>query len=237
MASFDKLLLLSEDERDQLRQKRIKEFNPQIRTLAFLEEEMEQLLNDTTLDADRKLKLFQAAQSRYELLHQTLPSTSPAIAPALAGITATPAPPTAAPPAAPSSSAAASAALGARIAQIHEFLKGHEDVIRADPASKLELSGVATADNFSNVITFLAEQKHGKAPSSLSDLLSALHSIHFPVELISNKQAKAKYTKLQSGSGRIVHIVNASPSKLSHKRTIKSLIKPPGKKPKILRVY
>ena len=235
MANFEKLLLLSEDEHDQLRQKRIKEFNPQIRTMAFLEEEMEQLLNDTSpLDADRKLKFFQAAQNRYELLQQTLqPQT---LAPALAGIAPLPKAPTAAATAATTTTAAPSV-VASRIIKINEFLKGHEDLIHSDPALKLALGAVSTPDDYHNVITYLAAQKHVKAPSALPEILAALHSIAFPSELIANKQAKAKYIKLQTGEGRIVKIINTSPTKLVHKRTLKSFIKPPGKKPKILHVY
>ena len=243
MANFEKLLLLTEDERDQLRQKRIKEFNPQIRTMAFLEEEMEKLLNDTSpLDADSKLKLFQAAQNRYELLQQTLqPQTVPTLAgvvpPPKAAATTTTTTAVATGTTAAAGAAAAPSAVASRITKINEFLKGHEDVIRSDPALKLALGGVSTADDFHNVIKFLAAQKHIKAPSALPELLDALHSIAFPSALIANKQALTKYQKLQTGEGRIVKIINTSPTKLVHKRTLKSFIKPPGKKPKILRVY
>ena len=203
MANFEKLLLLTEDERDQLRQKRIKEFNPQIRTMAFLEEEMEKLLNDTSpLDADSKLKLFQAAQNRYELLQQTL---QPQTVPALAGIA--PAPKTAATTTTttavatgttttPSAVAAASC-----ITKNNEFLKGHEDVINSDPALKLALGAVSTPDDYHNVITFLAAQKHIKAPSALPEILAALHSIGFPSELIANKQAKKQIHKAADWRG------------------------------------
>ena len=67
MATFKKMTLVSEEELDRLKQKQIS-YNPEVRVLAFLKDEMDQILSRNDLGIEEKLKLFQAAQGRFSTL-------------------------------------------------------------------------------------------------------------------------------------------------------------------------
>jgi len=82
MTSFKKMALISNDELDRLKQKQLSSYNPELRSMAFLKDEMDQLLLRTDLSAEEKLKLFQSAQHRFDSLKPqvhlspTAPSTN-----------------------------------------------------------------------------------------------------------------------------------------------------------------
>ena len=65
MASFRKMQLVSEEEMNRLRQKQVAQYDPELRTASFLQQEIDQLLHDTHLEPEQKLRLFQMAQQRF----------------------------------------------------------------------------------------------------------------------------------------------------------------------------
>ena len=70
MKPFRKLRVLDEDEYQRLQERSIKEYDPKIRTMAFLQTEIDQLLSDPSLSSSDKLRLFQMAQNRLMNLKQ-----------------------------------------------------------------------------------------------------------------------------------------------------------------------
>ena len=230
--NFEKLLLVTEEERDRMRQKRIREFNPKVRTLAFLEEEMEQILNDNKLDSEHKYKLFQMAQNRYEMLQSTEKTIALPNITQSSEATSTIAAPSKE-PVIVSKDAERQKHYESNIAAIHNYLKAHKSVIDADDDFNLCLNGKPTSDKFSNVVRYLASARHSKFPSSLPDLLATLKGINFPASMIVNKKAKTMYDNVQQGYGRIA--TNSVKTNALH--SVLYIPCPPGNRPRILHVY
>ena len=68
MSAFHKLQLVSEEELNRLRQKQIAQYNPELRTAAFLQSEIDELLSDKQMEPESKLRLLQLAQQRFTSL-------------------------------------------------------------------------------------------------------------------------------------------------------------------------
>ena len=63
---FRKVAFFEHDELKRIIQQQIKEYNPQLASMANLQAEMENDLTRKDLDADKKLKLYQAAKHRFD---------------------------------------------------------------------------------------------------------------------------------------------------------------------------
>ena len=68
MSAFHKLQLVSEEELNRLRQKQIAQYNPELRTAAFLQSEIDELMSDKQMEPESKLRLLQLAQQRFTSL-------------------------------------------------------------------------------------------------------------------------------------------------------------------------
>ncbi len=68
MSTFQKMVLLSQEEMERMRQKQIKEYDPNLRALARLQDEKETVLTDKQMSPDEALKIFQKLTSRYEAI-------------------------------------------------------------------------------------------------------------------------------------------------------------------------
>ena len=68
MSSFRKLQLVSEEEINRLKQKQLSQYDPQLRAAAFLQSEIDDILTNKDMDAQRKTTLFQVAQQRFASL-------------------------------------------------------------------------------------------------------------------------------------------------------------------------
>ncbi len=72
MASFKKLSLMAKDELDRLKQRDLKSYNPKLKAVVLLDDEMEDILNRKDLCSEEKMKIFQQAQHRFLSLFKTL---------------------------------------------------------------------------------------------------------------------------------------------------------------------
>jgi len=73
MASFKKMKLVPEMEYDRLKMKEVRDYDPELRTLSFLQSEIDDILNNSNLDAESKMRLFQAAQYRFSSIKERQP--------------------------------------------------------------------------------------------------------------------------------------------------------------------
>ena len=62
--AFDKFHLLKDEEYQRLRQKQVQSYNPELRILTRLDDEIKELLNDTNVPVDAKLNIFNQLQQR-----------------------------------------------------------------------------------------------------------------------------------------------------------------------------
>lgn len=68
MSTFKKMSLVAQEELDRLKQKQLVSYNPELRSMVFLKDEMDTILTRSDLPADEKLKMFQIAQHRFDAL-------------------------------------------------------------------------------------------------------------------------------------------------------------------------
>lgn len=66
--SFKKMRLLEEDEYLRMKDKQIKEYDPELRTLTLLKSEIVDLLSNDSMDSNEKQKLLNRAQIRFDNL-------------------------------------------------------------------------------------------------------------------------------------------------------------------------
>ena len=64
MSSYQKMRVLSEDEYQRLQERKIKNYDPRLRSAAFLQSEIDQILNNSELSSEDRLRIFQIAQNR-----------------------------------------------------------------------------------------------------------------------------------------------------------------------------
>ena len=62
--AFDKFHLLKDEEYQRLRQKQVQSYNPELRILTRLDDEIKELLNDTNVPVDVKVNIFNQLQQR-----------------------------------------------------------------------------------------------------------------------------------------------------------------------------
>lgn len=75
MNPFSKMRLLPEEEFQRLREARIKGYDPKLRTMAFLQTEVDRMLDDSSpLLPSERLQIFTMAQSRFENLQRQQPN-------------------------------------------------------------------------------------------------------------------------------------------------------------------
>ncbi len=72
MSAFKKMSLVAAEELDRLKQKQLTAYNPELRSMVFLKDEMDEILSRSDLPADTKLKMFQVAQHRFGSLRQSI---------------------------------------------------------------------------------------------------------------------------------------------------------------------
>ena len=98
-SAFRKFKLMSDEEIDRLKQKQLTEYNPELRTLAHLQTEIEGALERNGADTDEaKYALLQTLQNRFKAVKATAAPTQPV---GLSTILPMPAPPVVAAPPAP----------------------------------------------------------------------------------------------------------------------------------------
>ena len=65
MASFKKLSLVSQEEMERLKQIDLRQYNPKLRAMVLLDNEMSNILNSPSLGHEEKMRIFNRAQSRF----------------------------------------------------------------------------------------------------------------------------------------------------------------------------
>lgn len=76
MTTFSKMVIMSSDEADRLRDKKITQYNPTIRSLAHLDAEMESILGQQNIGVEEKLLRYQNTLMRFGQLTSTRSTTS-----------------------------------------------------------------------------------------------------------------------------------------------------------------
>jgi len=69
--SFDKYHLLRDEEYQRLRQKQVQSYNPELRILTRLDDDMKEILNDNSVPVDAKLRIFNQIQQRIKDIKST----------------------------------------------------------------------------------------------------------------------------------------------------------------------
>ena len=64
--SFDKLHLMRDEEYKRLRQKQVQSYNPELRLLTKLDDDMNEILNDTTVPVDVKMRIYDHIRDRFK---------------------------------------------------------------------------------------------------------------------------------------------------------------------------
>jgi len=70
--SFQKMKLVEEGELLRLKDKQIRDYNPQIRSMSFYQNEIDDILNDTKLTPEQKFALMGVAEKRFTGINGTL---------------------------------------------------------------------------------------------------------------------------------------------------------------------
>ena len=242
MSAFKKMALVSPDELDRLRQKKVQSYNPTLRTLAFLDEEMDDILNRNDLTVDDKLRLFQTAQTRFKALSSTEPAKI------LAPQTLQPAPAPPAPaPAQPSIADEPGPSISERTfinhldtkhrskaKQLMEYLSTHPNAITSNQNNELVLNGETVAgSNFSDLFSNLYTYNSNSNRRGENDLLKTLNSLNAPTDLLTSTKIKTKLHSLRIPDPPFQSVANTS----SSSQTGSGRVRPPGKRPRILRLY
>jgi hypothetical protein len=250
MSSFKKMSLVAAEELDRLKQKQLTAYNPELRSMVFLKDEMDTILTRNDLPADEKVKLFQVAQHRFDTLRHSVMQKPAAPAKAAATATATgdeapeevnaieddmyagPAP---GPSAAAGSTARFAAMVTALPQQYHkkgnemlEFFDQHGDVFAMGPRGDLVIAGQSIPNsNFKDLFRYLYVNSHTK-PIGLDSFVNALGDRNVPRSSLSNRNV------IKSLATEVFHSPTAtpSPSQDGHGRS-----RPPGKRPRILSLY
>lgn len=72
MTSFEKFALVPKEEFDRLRQHDMRTYDPKLRALVCLDQEMTSVLNRTDISPEEKMTIYQQAQHRFMALFKTL---------------------------------------------------------------------------------------------------------------------------------------------------------------------
>ena len=60
MSAFKKLRLMDNEEYERLRQKQVSSYNPELRSIAHIQDEMRDVLSSSTMNPDEKMRIFQS---------------------------------------------------------------------------------------------------------------------------------------------------------------------------------
>ena len=250
--SIKKFKLMTEEELDRLKQKHLSDYNPELRTLAHLQDEIESVLmqNGVTTN-EEKQSLLQTLQQRFNAikgvgmmseptgLSKVIPN--PAIAPNVPEPVAAPA----------AVQQAVSQGYDEDIAnlrlavppkaykkaeQLAKLISDHPDVISVDDQMQIVIRGRTL--NGSNIVDLLnAHYAHRKRsdplPHGFQAFAFALNDINVPQSLVTNKalihskHVTDVHKRTRSSYGYARHRLNLS--------EVENL--PPGKSPNVLHVY
>jgi len=239
MSTFKKLKLVSEDELQRLKEKQIRDYDPKIKKLAFLQSEMDLLLNeDSGLNTEERLKLFQAAQQRFESFKapslDNLPVvkktvTEHEVEEALEGVQPF-----------VDLEDDEDSVLGLVPAQLRTKAKGllnlittNPDLISFDSHNNVSISGTPIQGaNFTDLFRSMYVHRKGEVPGQ-AKFLRALKDMNVPISLISNTRV---HSQLGSARGRSL---SRSPKAFKTPITspVRAPLAPPGKQPTVLHVY
>ena len=253
---------MSEEEINRLKSKQISQYNPEIRTMAFLQTEIEDILTRNDLTPEDKMGLFHNAQQRFSSLHRKTtepeavakPDLSSPAAPAVAAQPAAAQPADDQPVAAadPGSSQAVDVTqltpsakraidrLLVSVPQAHKkkamsllSLLSENSLISADSKGQVIISGKRyDGSNFVDLIHGLYSKSKKPTPA-LTEFGSALYELNIPRSLVVNQHL------LQSSPSSSLSIKSSltptSSSKPAQVRAIEH--KPPGGDPSVLKVY
>ena len=231
---FKKMRLIQEEEYERLRQKQVASYNPELRVVAHLEDEMKDIMDSRSITPEDKLKLFEQLRLRSsEMRNQTKPAI------ALGGVSSIlpiqPTEPLKIEPVIVKKEEPIDELMG-RVSEKHkknatkliDIISSNPDVLSINDNQELVINGkIIPNTNFSDIFTSLYSERHSKSIAKIEGItsfLSALDSLHVPSKLITNKslskdledlKPKPKSKKPQTGKGFSV----------------------PGKIQRILRVY
>jgi len=243
MSSFKKLSLVSQDELTRLKQKQLTSYNPELRAMVLLKDEMDDILMRADLSPEEKLKLFQTAQHRFASLKPQVQVTSVAQSKAEPTAEEEPQQAVRAEHMGPSSSVTVSPfakvlaslpkTFHKKATDLAEFFDEHKGHFASNAQGELVIDGQAIAkSNFKDLIRHLYIEKR-QVPHGLNEFVASLKALNVPRTSLSNKKIieildndpdvfyDSPLGTMQTGSGR-----------LNHNRT-----KPPGKRPRILFLY
>ena len=227
--------LVAAEELDRLKQKQLSSYKPELRTMVFLKDEMDEILNNENLGAEEKLKLFQTAQHRFGSFTN--------VAEKLPEISSVMPEPAAAPPPAPAPRPVRQLApvIGQRTSRnsIVENIPSHyrnkalalldhldnnpEKIGWNDNGELIVNKKLIPNSIIIDIVRHLYISKKGYNPNGVKQFVSALQKSNVAQTLISNKS--------------IIDQLNSIPlaSPKSRKQTGKG--RPPGKIPRVLSLY
>jgi len=241
MTSFKKMSLIANEELERLKQKQLSSYNPELRSMVFLKDEMDQLLLRTDLPVEEKLKLFQTAQHLFDSLKPQVQLTPAASTPSVVRTEdqeeeraddVEPERPLMGPSAQPASAFARAVTklpktMQSKGNQLVEFLDEHEGIITATPKGELAIRGESIpGTNFSDLFRHLFIHRK-QTPPGLEHFVSALRELNVPRSTLSNRKV------IDLLDPEEFH--DASNLSTSETQTGKGI--PPGKRPRILYLY
>ena len=266
MSSFRKLQLVSEEEINRLKQKQLSQYDPQLRAAAFLQSEIDDILTNKDMDAQRKTTLFQTAQQRFaSLLGKSFMATQP-----LGGVRTRmehdeeAAAPAAAAPAAPAVVAAPQQLVQAaqdvdeeddiqieqilgtvpnsqkeRAQKLLNFLESKKADISSDNTGQLVIQGEPVeGTNYQDLILSLYTSKKAFYPQGLDVFVKALRKLNVPRGIIKNHQLFAPNPFSISSSKADTEPIDLFFDASSHSPVRKKATPhPPGTTPNVKYVY
>jgi len=247
MTSFKKMSLIAQEELDRLKQRQLTSYNPELRSMVFLKDEMDQLLLRTDLPAEEKLKLFQTAQHRFQALRPDVQSTTAGTTTSTPRAAAADEEEEASPIAegellamGPSTGVPQSATFARVVTnlpkqyrskgtQLVEFFDEHPGRFSATSTGEMAIDGKPIPNsNFNDLIRHLYIG-HQQTPVGLEHFVSALRELNVPRTSISNRKVIDILNQ-----GELFHSPTGSPT-ITQKGKGRGF--PPGKRPRILYLY
>lgn len=243
MSSFSKMVIMPSDEAERLRDKKILQYNPAVRSLAHLDAEMESILSQQNIDVEEKLLRYQTALMRFgQIAKAQIPISVPR-APAIDEVA--PTAPALAPPVAIAAPLADVLSKDeARLAKvfpkkqehIHEFSKyitNFPDKIAEDERGQLVLKGESIeGSNYFDLLKALFQTRSAPDLNLIghADFINQLKEVGVAPKLVVNTTTK----RALKGTGRIRRGIKR---KIKFARVISNNGGIPGIKTKVLRLY
>ena len=260
MSSFRKLQLVSEEEINRLKQKQLSQYDPQLRAAAFLQSEIDDILTNKDMEAQRKATLFQTAQQRFaSLLGKNVMATQPLggirtqmehdeeAAPAARGLPAVPhqvVPVLQAP--AEEDDVQIEHLLGTvppsqkeRAQRLLDFLETKKADLTYDNMGQLVIKGQPViGSNYQDLILSLYTGKKAFYPPGLDDFITALRQVNVPLGIIKNHHLLAANPFSISSSKAAADPLGSFFDAPAHSPLRKKAAhRPPGSSPKVHYVY